>query len=497
MRADGNGGLKEKVRRLPDKPGVYLMKDRLGGILYVGKAKSLKKRISTYFQSGRFRIQQPKIRAMIDLIADFDTIEVKSEPEALLLEGRLIKQWRPRYNTDFTDDKRFLLVRMDPTAAMPRFTLTRLRKDDGARYFGPFAHSALLRRTLAQMRRQFGILLGDSSPKQLPDGRWQLYDDVRAEIYTQSNAVTGEEYRARIAAAAEFLEGKSREWLARLREEMNEAAAAQEYEKAADLRDVVFALEKTLSPARKFSRTHVPEIPARAALEALRDALALRALPEGIECFDISHISGTFVVASMVRFTGGRPDKANYRRFKIRGDIANDDYRAMEQVVGRRYRRLVEENKPLPELVVIDGGRGQVAAALKAFIAADLEPPALVGLAKERETIVFPDARPPLNLPLDHAGLQLLQRIRDEAHRFANTFNADLRSKRIRESVLDELPGLGPSRRRALLAHFGSIDRLRAASVDEIAETAGFGKRTAEALHKFLSGRPSGRLDPQ
>jgi excinuclease ABC subunit C len=180
-----------------------------------------------------------------------------------------------------------------------------------------------------------------------------------------------------------------------------------------------------------------------------------------------------------VRFTDGRPDKANYRRFKIKGDIANDDYRAMEQVVGRRYRRLADENKPLPDLVVIDGGRGQVAAALKAFIAADLEPPALVGLAKERETIVFPDARPPLNLPLDHAGLQLVQRIRDEAHRFANTFNADLRSKRIRESVLDEFPGLGPSRRRALLTHFGSIDRLRAASVAEIAETPGFGKRTA------------------
>jgi excinuclease ABC subunit C len=496
MRADGKSGLKEKVRRLPDKPGVYLMKDRLGGILYVGKAKSLKKRVSTYFQRGRLRIQQPKISAMVDLIADFETIQVKSEPEALILEGRLIKQWRPRYNTDFIDDKRFLLVRMDPAAAMPRFTLTRLRKDDGARYFGPFAHSAMLRRTLAQMRRQFGILLGDSSPKQLPDGRWQLYDDVRAELYTQSNVVTTEEYLARIAAAAEFLEGKSREWLGRLREEMQQAAAAQEYEKAANLRDIVFALEKTLSPARKFSRTHVPEIPAREAMDALRDALALPALPQGIECFDISHISGTFVVASMVRFTGGRPDKANYRRFKIKGNIANDDYRAMEQVVGRRYRRLADEKKPMPELVVIDGGRGQVAAALKAFIAADLEPPALVGIAKERETIVFPDARPPLNLPLDHPGLQLLQRIRDEAHRFANSFNADLRSKRIRESVLDEFPGMGPLRRRALLAHFGSIDRLRAASAKDIAEAPGFGPLTAQALHKFLSGKSTNRIDP-
>jgi len=169
----------------------------------------------------------------------------------------------------------------------------------------------------------------------------------------------------------------------------------------------------------------------------------------------------------------------------------------MEQVVGRRYRRLADEGKPAPELVVIDGGRGQVASALKAFLAADLEPPALVGLAKERETIVFPDARPPLNLPLDHAGLQLLQRIRDEAHRFANTFNADLRSKRIRESVLDEFPGLGPSRRKALFNHFGSIDRLRAASVEDIAEVPGFGHRTAEALRKFLGGRPTGRMDPQ
>jgi excinuclease ABC subunit C len=314
---------------------------------------------------------------------------------------------------------------------------------------------------------------------------------LRREIrIISASEIREESLRLRVAA-------EGGEELGALREEMQEAAAAQEYEKAADLRDVVFALEKTLSPARKFSRTHVPEIPARAAMDALRDALALRAPPLRIECFDISHISGTFVVASMVRFTDGRPDKANYRRFKIKGDIANDDYRAMEQVVGRRYRRLADENKPLPDLVVIDGGRGQVAAALKAFIAADLEPPALVGLAKERETIVFPDARPPLNLPLDHAGLQLVQRIRDEAHRFANTFNADLRSKRIRESVLDEFPGLGPSRRRALLTHFGSIDRLRAASVAEIAETPGFGKRTAEALHQFLSGRPAGRIDPQ
>src|SRR6218665_1701031 len=169
--------LKEKVRALRDIPGVYLMKDRLGRIIYVGKAKSLKKRVSTYFQAGRERAlrHQPKIRTLIEMIADFETIEVKSEPEALLLEGKLIKQWRPRYNTDFTDDKRFLLVRVDLGEELPRFVLTRIRKDTRSRYFGPFAHSGLLRKTLAQMRRQFGILLADGTPQRQPDGTWRLY----------------------------------------------------------------------------------------------------------------------------------------------------------------------------------------------------------------------------------------------------------------------------------------------------------------------------------
>jgi excinuclease ABC subunit C len=169
----------------------------------------------------------------------------------------------------------------------------------------------------------------------------------------------------------------------------------------------------------------------------------------------------------------------------------------MEEVVGRRYRRLAEESKPMPDLVVIDGGRGQIGAALKAFVALDLTPPPLIGLAKQHETIIFPDERPPLNLPLNHPGLQLLQRLRDEAHRFANTYNANLRSKKIRESVLDDFAGLGPVRRAALLAHFGSIDRLRAASAAEISEVDGFGGKMAAELHAFLNRpEPSGEVAP-
>ncbi len=479
--------LKEKVRQLPDKPGVYLMKDRLGRIIYVGKAKALKKRVSSYFTPSRAMTYHPKIRALIEMIADFDTIEVKSEPEALLLEGKLIKQWKPKYNTDFTDDKRFLLVRVDPAQDLPRFALTRFKKDDRSRYFGPFAHSGLLRKTLAQMRRQFGILLGDAAPKRLPCGRWRLYDDVRQDLYGFTNETTAADYRARVAEACEFLEGKSREWLETLRAEMLAAAARKEFEKAAELRDVVFALEKTLARTRTFERFD-PTAPAadEDAMRLLGEVLGLKSPPRTMECFDISHISGTFVVASVVHFYEGRPDKDLYRRFQIKSFIGNDDFRAMEEVVGRHYRRLRDENKTMPELVVIDGGRGQIGAALKAFAAIDVEPPALIGLAKKHETIIFHDDRVPLNLPLSHPALNLLQRLRDEAHRFANTYNADLRSKKIRESVLDDFPGMGAVRRRAVLAHFGTIDRLRAASVEQLAAVEGFGPRMAADLHVYL-----------
>lgn len=492
--ASPSDDLREKIRSLPDTPGVYLMKDRLGRIIYVGKAKSLKKRVSTYFQAGRDRAlrHQPKIRTLIEMITDFEILEVKSEPEALLLEGKLIKQWRPKYNTDFTDDKRFLLVRIDLEAELPRFVLTRFKKDTRSRYFGPFAHSGLLRKTLATMRQKFGVLLADTSPRKIGPDTWQLYDDVRAELYGWPNTVTTSEYRARIEQACDFLDGKSREWLASLRAEMSARAAKQEFEKAAELRDVVLALERTLARTRKFTRDLTGLKPNDAGLRELQATLGLESPPVHMECFDISHISGTFVVASMVHFTDGRPDKDEYRRFAIKSFIGNDDFKAMEEVVSRRYRRLIAEQKQFPDLVVIDGGRGQVAAALKAFIGLECPPPAMIGLAKKAETIIFPDARAPLNLPLGNPGLAVLQRLRDEAHRFANTYNADLRSRKIKESVLDDFPGLGEKRRAVLLAHFGSLDRLRAASAAQIAEVPGFGLKFAEQLAGFLAtARPT------
>jgi excinuclease ABC subunit C len=346
------------------------------------------------------------------------------------------------------------------------------------------------------MRKRYGILLADAHPTRLPDGRYRIYDDVRAELSGWPNEVDPEVYHARVEEACDFLDGKSREWLTELREEMHAAAAKQEFEKAAELRDVVLALERTLARTRKFTRDLTRLRPDDDALRALQAAVGLESPPVHLECFDISHISGTFVVASMVRFTNGRPDKDQYRRFAIKSFIGNDDFRAMEEVVGRRYRRLIQEKKLLPDLVVIDGGRGQIAAALKAFLILDCPPPPLIGLAKKKETIIFPDARAPLNLPLGHPGLNLLQRLRDEAHRFANTYNANLRSRKIRESVLDDFPGLGRVRRAALLGHFGSIDRLRQASVEQIAAVPGFGGKMAGELHAFLVATPPTSVTP-
>ena len=485
------GKIKKIVRQLPHRPGVYLMKDRLGGILYVGKAKDLKKRVGSYFQpSRRNLVEQPKIRAMIGLVHDLEIVEVRSEAEALLLEGKLIKQWKPKYNTDFTDDKRFLLIRVDPGEELPRFRLVRFRKDDHSLYFGPFAHSGLLRKTLAEMRRRFGILLSDGRPANLGDGRWQLYDDVRSEIYGHPNTVTSSEYRKRVERASVFLEGKSREWLQELKAAMQQAADRQEFERAAGIRDVVFALEGTLQKTRKFRRDPRIFFPGAAddPVKELQSHLRLEGAPAVIECFDISHISGTFAVASMVRFHDGKPDKRHYRRYKIKSFLGNDDYRAMEEVVARRYMRLQREGKPFPDLVLIDGGIGQVRAALKAFLNQNLEPPALIGLAKKRETVVFTDGRPPLNLPLRSSALRLLQHLRDEAHRFANTFNAETRSRRIRETVLDDFPGLGPVRRHALLNHFKTMERLKSASPEALTEVEGIGPKFSERLYAYLRG---------
>jgi len=487
MAREVSSQLKEKVRNLPHTPGVYLMKDRFGNVIYVGKAKDLKKRVSTYFQPSRKKmVAQPKVRSMLPLIADLETIDVKSETEALLLEGKLLKEYKPRYNTEFVDDKRFLMVKVDVQNPIPVFRLARNRNDQGSQYFGPFVHATMLRKTLSEMRLKFGILLNDARPEEIQPGVYRMYDDVRREIYGHENIVSVETYRTRVEQACEFLDGKSKEWIVQLEQQMLTYAQEKNFEKAAELRDLISSMRQTLERTRKFSTTVNLRISPEGVMERLKEVLDLPTVPRHIECFDISHTSGAFVVASMVCFKDGKPSRNDYRRFRIKRYVGNDDFRSMEEVVGRRYQRLFREERPMPDLIIIDGGKGQVTSAMRSFLLLEIPPPPMIGLAKKMETIIFPDNRAPLNLPHDDAALFLLQRTRDEAHRFANTFNAELRSKKIRESVLDEFPGLGKVRKKDLMDHFRSIDRLRKATVFEIQAVKGFGGKMAAELFDFL-----------
>ena len=479
-----SNNLKAKVRDLPNKPGVYLMRDKLGRVIYVGKARSLRKRVSQYFHPSRQMRWDPKTRALIDSIADFETFVVKSEPEALLLEGKLIKEYKPRYNAMFKDDKRFLMVKVHLNEPYPRFKFARLKKDDGARYFGPFAHAGSVRLTMQWIRKKYGVLVqGTGAPKE-KDLKYSTY-----LVPVPLAEIPHEEYLRRVDLACDFLEGRSKEAIGQLEEEMRAAARAMKFETAAQLRDVINSLREIgrATRERKFTHDFAPRIAPQPEMEELQRVLGLAALPSHIEGFDISNISGTLSVAATVCFRDGKPHKEHYRHYRIKTVEGSDDFASMAEVVGRRYARVRAEGGTLPDLVMVDGGKGQLMSALRALWQLEIRDLRVIGLAKQMEEIHVPDQTQPIRLPRNSPALHLIQRLRDEAHRFANSYHQKLRQRRVQESVLDEFPGLGEKRKLALLQHFGTIQRLREATPEKIAEVTGIGPTMAAALQEFLA----------
>jgi excinuclease ABC subunit C len=512
--------LQKKVHEVPHKPGVYLMRDRFNRVIYVGKARDLRKRVSSYFLPSKLAQADLKTRAMLDAVWDFETHVVRSEAESALLEGKLIKEYRPRYNISFRDDKRFLLVKVDMSEEWPRFRLARFKKNDSARYFGPYADAGALRQTLNLMRKKFGVLtFGRGSPteRELKSSTYQ--------VPVRLSEISAEQYRERVIQACEFLEGHSREMIATLEEEMQKAATKMDFEKAAELRNMIEDVRETTKPARRFTRGSLPSaIDATADVQALADALQLPGAPRVMECFDISNISTTHVVASMVCFRNGVPNKDNYRRYRVRTVEGQDDFASMAEVVRRRYSRILLETRAanphaaefsqenafeaarrlekeinsqaaigtpqsyvrLPDLIIVDGGKGQLSAACRELQRLGLNDLPIIGLAKEHEEIYRPGRALPLQLPMDSNALRLLQRIRDEAHRFANAYHQLLMKKRIGESLLDDCLGVSQNRKNLLLRKFGSVNRLRKATVEEIASTEGIGRKLAEEVHRFL-----------
>ena len=484
--------IRKKVGELPHKPGVYLMRDRFGKVIYVGKALDLRKRVSHYFQPSRRLGWDLKFNALVEAIHDFDFHVVRSEPEALLLESKLIKEFKPRYNISLRDDERFLLLKVNLLDPIPRFTFTRLKTDDGSRYFGPFPDSTAARRTLKLAQQKFNLRGCRPLTPTERDYKHCLYAHLKFCTAPCIANVTREQYLEQVNAACDFLAGESAGQVEQLTAEMQKAAAGQDYERAAQLRDALRDLKHTTRKTGKFERIPYslpPTIHPQNDLAELAQLLGLPAPPQRIEGFDISNISGTFAVASLVSFKNGRPDRANYRRFKIKSVVGQDDFASMAEVVGRRYSRLQRETKPMPDLILIDGGKGQLNAATAELQKLGLEKIPVIGLAKEFEEIYQPGAPAPLRLSHDTGALKLLQRIRDECHRFANTYNAQLRLKKISESLLDEFPGIGTARKAALLKKFGSVQRLKLATLEQLAAVPGFGGKAAAELKAFLEAR--------
>jgi len=591
-----------KLLHLPDGPGVYLWKGRDGTTLYVGKAKRLRSRVRSYFANDQ--LESPKTRHLVGLIADLETIVVPSEAHALILEANLIKEYRPRFNIALRDDKSYPYIKVTVQEPFPRVFVTRRLEDDGASYFGPYTDVGAMRRSLNVVKRIFTVRSCNyDMPAQMPERPCLDYYIKRCKapcILAQSQ----QEYRAMIDEVVLFLSGRPDEVVRRVKERMDLASEELDFERAAELRDVLHHLEqmeeptvvleveggdrdvigyardgddacvtvlrirggKLLSREQRFltnidgeddadvltiflagsyvgmqekarqvllpfdfpdrelieqtlpdSRILIPQRGPRRNLIALAEQnarhlleelklssmeaderagdpvyelgreLGLQRLPRSLVCFDISTTQGTDTVGSCVWFENGRPKRSEYRKFKVKTVEGSDDFASIQEVVRRYFERRLNDEKPLPDLIVIDGGKGQLSAAHAAIVELPLADRPLISLAKRDEEVFIWGREEPLRLSRRSPGLRLLQQARDEAHRFAVTYNRKRRSMRTVTSELLKVPGIGPVKRRQLLKEFGSVQGVRDASEEAIARLPGFNPERARKLLESLA----------
>lgn len=423
----------EKVRLFPQTPGVYLMKDDKGRVIYVGKAKNLRSRSSSYFQ--KTAELEPRISGWIGEIADIDYMECESEVDALLVESRLIKDIQPVHNKDLKDDKSFPYLQITTHEDYPRVELTRTPSSKGVKLYGPFASAGALRGAIQVLQRVFkfrtcGLDIDEK------DERWRWYRPCLLASIKQCTApcnlrISKEDYKKDIRRLQMFMEGKKTRLLKQLETEMKEAAAALQFELAARLRDELQMLN-SLDERGELDEHAQPEvfyIDPKKGLAGLRKVLKLSETPRTIEGVDIAHLQGGQTVASLVQFIDGMPFKPGYRRFKIQNVKGIDDFRSINEVVSRRFSRLDSEQEVFPDLLLIDGGKGQLSAAMAAFAELDIRPPVVISLAKRDEEIFVPGQSEPVKLSRNSYALRLLQYVRDESHRFAQHYHHMLRRK--------------------------------------------------------------------
>jgi excinuclease ABC subunit C len=487
-----DAALREKIAQLPTTPGVYLMKDRSGRVIYVGKAVNLRDRLGAYLRGGDTRAFIPLLD---QLLGDVETIPVRNEKEALLLENELVRRWKPRFNIKQLDGKNFVWLRLDAREPYPRLEVTRRVQDDGARYFGPYPLARALRETLRLVNRHFQLRTCSDHDPASHRGRPCVLCQIARFPVPSVYDIPPEVYRRHVDDAILFLEGKRDALVETLRERMQQAAREERFEDAARLRDQLEAVVRTLEPQKIVSAA--PGEPGGAVLERLRKRLRLSRAPRRIECADVSHFHGGALVGALVAMADGEFDKNRYRRYRIASVAVGDDYASLYEMISRRLKRGLAEGD-LPDLLVVDGGKGQLASAQAAMRDASVTGLDAIALAKRREIgagaarrktperIFVAGRRDAIVLAQDSPELLLLARLRDEAHRFAIGYQRKLLRKERLRSRLEDIPGVGPKLRQALLRQFGSLERVRAAGPDELAAVQGVGTKRAGRIHAFL-----------
>jgi excinuclease ABC subunit C len=494
-----NQVLERKLAELPKSPGVYFHKDKAGKIIYVGKAAVLRNRVRQYFQQSRGR--DPKTEALVAEIADVDWMVVESELEALFLEAEMVRRYMPRYNIDLRDDKAMSYIRIDYDSDYPTVSTTRRPLDDGARYFGPYFSTGAVRQSLKLLRRVFPF----AAKRPIGQKRATLQYHLGLDPGLEEGKTSLEDYRTNLRKLMAVIQGRRKTIIKELEGDMKRAAKASEFERAAKLRNQLFALQG-LDKQVIFSDKEFLDISKDHALSELVNLLSIETFPRRIEGYDISHMQGSDVVASMVVFTNGASDKAQYRKFKTKINQNNDFYNMHETL----KRRLSERNRKawgLPNLVLIDGGKGQLDAAIQARDEQGCNGLPFIGLAKREEQIVIHKTKSNVilntlslnklggfssesddfilvNMPHNTNLVKLLQRIRDESHRFAVSYHSILKVKRQTASLLDNIPGIGPATRKKLLRRFGSLRGVAQASESEVATI--IGQRKAQTLKGHL-----------
>ncbi len=467
--------IKQKLAQLPLTPGVYLYKNASGRIIYVGKAARLRHRVQQYFQISRVR--DPKTDLLVQAIADLDWVETETELDALFLEAELVKRYLPRFNIELRDDKSLLFVRINTKSTYPYVSFTRRPLDDGAEYFGPYQSGFGVKKALKYLRRIFPF----STHAVLPS-RVCLQYHLGLCPGVEEGKITPEDYRKNLQKLTRYLKGQRVRLMKDTEKEMKMAAKTRDFERAAALRNQLGAL-KALRQQVVFGDREFMDINKDEGLSQLAEFLTLSGPPKRIEGYDISHMSGTDTVASMVVFTNGLPDKSQYRKFKMTTP-GNDDFAHMREVILRRFSGR-HPNWSEPDLVLIDGGKGQLSSALNAMHELSINLPA-IGLAKRQETIIISDKDGFSNLQLDKntPAVKLLQRVRDESHRFAVSYHTVLKRQRQTRGVLEDIPGIGPITRKKLIKTFGSTRGLAQARHWEIALV--IGERKATVLRQYL-----------